>query len=440
MTLIKLSGLVSDEAGHLNGSIIQRNHAGLIMRNLKKPKNTKTIYTASMRGNWGMLQNRYNNLTLAQIYSWMEAALKITWHNKLGEPYHPTGQQLYLQSNQNIYAAGGSTVDYYTNPSISPIITSASLTTFNAGDTSMLLNVNITGNTTGFKFLVYASKSLSLGINYAYKYLKLVKTVTVGTSGDWDIYSDYIARFGRPNGNKKIFFAIRPVEVVSGNQGQKVYFNSVVQSHAFTPTDLAGCKLWLQSDIGVIKDGSNNVSGWIDNSGCGNNAVIHNPGFPPIFIPSVLDGFGSIRSTGYYDGLSFPELSDIRSVFIVLKHSTGSQDYTPVLGDAFTYYFAAGAGSNLISNISDMRTGRGFLNGNEITPVFSMVKPTIFSLIELITASNATAQYLGNDRNIPDRYWSGDFVEIIIYNQNLNDTDRLKVESYILQKYPSIIP
>jgi len=225
MTLIKYSALVSDQRGKLNGSIFSKNRAGAIVKNFAKPKNPKTSYQKTNRISWQYLIKEYSLLNVDEQSTWINAARDITWYNKVGNPYHPTGQLLYLSCNQNLSLIGISPVRTFVPHSTAPVITSASIADFYAGDTSMIIDNTLTGDKTNWYALIYSTKSLSRGIHYAYKYFRFVKFFYTNIHSTWQIYSDYFNRFGAPVVDKKLFFKIRLVNSINGMAGQDYYFN-----------------------------------------------------------------------------------------------------------------------------------------------------------------------------------------------------------------------
>src|SRR5262245_49163421 len=46
-------------------------------------------------------------------------------------------------------------------------------------------------------------------------------------------------------------------------------------------------------------------------------------------------------------GQTFDRLTDVRTIYVVVSHATGAQDYAPLLGDGTTYDFHGAEGSQL---------------------------------------------------------------------------------------------
>ena len=223
MTLIKYSGLVSDQRGKLNGSIFSKNRAGAIVKNFAKPKNPKSFYQTPNRNSWQYLIKEYSKLNLDEQRTWIDAARGFTWYNKVGNPYQPTGQLLYLSCNQNLSLIGVSPVRSFITVPAAPVVVSATIDDFFAGDSSMIIDKTLSGIKTNWYAVIYASKSLSKGINYAYKYLRYVTQFNTNILATWQIYTPYFNRFGAPLVDKKIFFKIRLINSLNGTTGQDYY-------------------------------------------------------------------------------------------------------------------------------------------------------------------------------------------------------------------------
>ena len=206
---------------------------------------------------------------------------------------------------------------------------------------------------------------------------------------------------------------------------------------AFSPTDIAGCKLWLKADAGITKDGGNYVSIWADQSGNGNDAVQATGSAQPLWVDDVLNGKPVLRFDGLDNWLEFNEIDNAISIFMVLKHRTGTGSYPITLGHLTTYDMNGGDG---IYMFSSSYTSSYVLNGNlfvnsVITPVLSSIKPIVHSLFSIIATGNIRVETICNDRFVSNHLWDGDFAEIIIFDSALSDTDRQLVENYLNAKY-----
>jgi hypothetical protein len=90
----------------------------------------------------------------------------------------------------------------------------------------------------------------------------------------------------------------------------------------FLPTDLANLELWVRSDLGITKDGSDFVSNWADQSGNGRDfAEATNK---PLWVDSLVNGEAAVRFDGSNDLLTASSWSQALPVhvFLVVNQKT----------------------------------------------------------------------------------------------------------------------
>lgn len=203
-----------------------------------------------------------------------------------------------------------------------------------------------------------------------------------------------------------------------------------------TSIPLSNMALWVSSDYGVLTTGSN-IYQWNGKSININNPAQGTAINQPTFVANQLNGYPAVQTDGTSDFLTFTEINNIRTFFVVIKHTTGTGDWQSFLGHNTTYDFAGGVGAHLWDATytnANIIYGAGYVNGVS-TPILSMIKPVTAKLITIETTGNVSANQIAEDRNIINHYWNGQFFEIIIYTTVLSTADRLLVESYLMNKY-----
>ena len=201
-----------------------------------------------------------------------------------------------------------------------------------------------------------------------------------------------------------------------------------------------GLRLWLRGDT-LTKTGSSTVSKWVDLSGNKHHATQSDAQMRPIWVDGAVGGRPAVRFDGMDDVLSFPTQSSLRSVFAVVSHATGEQDWAPLLGST-PNHFHGGEGGELFSGqyTSDaVQNAQGWIDG-VATPPLSMSKPTSPEIISLITSSGVEAERIANQdrgdgRNWEGRNWNGDYAEILLFDSVLSQAERESVEAYLKRKY-----
>lgn len=244
------------------------------------------------------------------------------------------------------------------------------------------------------------------------------------------------------------------------------YYKSKLSVLPFVPTDIAGCQLWLKADAGIIKDGSNYVSQWDDQSGNNNHAVQATAINQPLFVNSAYNGLPSIRFNGmsnFMSGIVDAPINEQLSVFFVAKQydntlnngalllnmSSVSDDYINtgeivVMANSSTSQIFFRNISGATNNYSS-----SFINSMSAfcLKIDSSAPYAIYT--HYVNGILGSTVYSGNYAFLYDRYILGcryvsglysyflniEFSEVLIYNSALSDTNRQLVENYINTKY-----
>lgn len=106
MAKIKLSALVSDIKGKMEGTVFARNGGGLYMRN-------NPIGVQKMTAKWGANKSRFasvvsswRELSARQQASWNEMAVNYTGHSVFGDDRKRSGYELFVKINQTLITSG----------------------------------------------------------------------------------------------------------------------------------------------------------------------------------------------------------------------------------------------------------------------------------------------------------------------------------------------
>lgn len=204
------------------------------------------------------------------------------------------------------------------------------------------------------------------------------------------------------------------------------------------PLNHAGLQLWLRSDTGVVVNDGDKVETWLDISGNGNDAFQTVNNFRPNLVEDVLLDKPGVVFDGFNDWLDFPELTDIRTVFWVVKED---EDATIsgrcLLGHDTQFDFFRGPNYNLFhidwANAFVLE-GTTKLNFSAVDATSTTV-PHNFSIVSLVTTGDCRASRITLDRELFTNVWDGEFLELIIYNEPLDSAAVLSVEGYLAERY-----
>ncbi len=220
--------------------------------------------------------------------------------------------------------------------------------------------------------------------------------------------------------------------------------------------------VWLKADAGVVKDGSDLVSQWSDQSGAGNNVIQGNTAFQPQFIDGVINGkpvlrFNGISNTNYLEAPHASSLvvrSDV-SVFAVINPSSlathnaiigktlGNQPapfdfYTTVNAGRPTFYRGNGSVGSFVGGVSNVVAGSSYI----LSAVARGTNGTSFmnGAFNAIAAFLAPVGDVGGPMRVGTRAdfatrMTGDIAEIILLRGAVSDAERIAITDYLGTKY-----
>ena len=197
------------------------------------------------------------------------------------------------------------------------------------------------------------------------------------------------------------------------------------------------------SKIAGIADGAQ-LNTWNDTSGAANNAIRQNgsSGGYPKYVASAVNGLPVVRfnsgNSVAGDSLKFNRITNIRSVFWVLKENAGLIDSHFLLGDDSSYHFHRGGNNGPVwdSNHADSKVKNGItkLMGSPVVGTTTSLPSGSFQLLSLVTTGDVEANQICQDRTFHGS-WQGDIAEVLIYNRALTSAEETVVGTYLAAKY-----
>lgn len=237
----------------------------------------------------------------------------------------------------------------------------------------------------------------------------------------------------------------------SGILNRRGFFSAPVSAApAFSPTDIAGLKLWLKADAGVTESGGG-VTLWADQSGQGNNAAT---GTSPTKQTNQINGLPAINfASNQWLQIQPNSIGNAGNlgIFIVLDRSSGG------------YILNKGDGATFEQTVWEMAPANGFGYVDNDIPTWVIVSYTPSSgpkIVEVacnsgttevfennvsqgsagpIGSVNAISQYIGIAGTATDGNGSQDnslkIAELIIYDAFLTSTQRASIYTYLNGRY-----
>ncbi len=217
-----------------------------------------------------------------------------------------------------------------------------------------------------------------------------------------------------------------------------IFILSCVVLKAQPPINLntiSGLKLWINGDS-VKTTNYPYIDTCYSLSSNNNHAFQTDTFYRPKVGIETLNGHPTIHFDGINDYISFTNISDVRTVYLVLRANAGMFGYNPILGSSTDLDFV-GEDSMIISNAfanNVVKSGITKLNFTQINPTIT-VRPKKYSILSIETTGNAIADNFSRDRGYAFRVWDGNLAELIIFNKVLSSTEISLIENYLIEKY-----
>lgn len=238
--LIKLTAVVDNISGKLNGTVFARNKGGHYMRSKSNPVNPQTDFQMNVRGDFGAMATAWRALTQAQRNAWDAAAADFPYQNKLGDTKILSGFNLFMKLNQNLETAN---VDIDFGRTVTPLGVAQptnvelQISAQVPGDPPQpsILRVTVQRTSSLYKttMLIYATPQFSAGIKNFKNKLRLIQVVpVVGSIGPVieNVTTAWEDRYGAlTHGGGKIGIAVRFINEISGEGSVQVSESAIVQ-------------------------------------------------------------------------------------------------------------------------------------------------------------------------------------------------------------------
>lgn len=232
MALIKLTAVVDNISGKLNGSVFARNKGGHYIRSKSNPTNPQTIRQNMVRSLLSGVSTEWRQLTHGQREAWKGAAVDFPYQNKLGDSKIYSGFNLFVKHNQNLknYDASSPTLTspMAPAPTIAPFGVTGSIGLDAQGTAITLAEVemNFSERSPDTVFQIYATPPISHGVSNFKNRLRLIDT-NDGTSAAGnllvaDITNSYPPVFGVPADGAKVGFGVRAINTVTGQGSEMI--------------------------------------------------------------------------------------------------------------------------------------------------------------------------------------------------------------------------
>ena len=225
-------------------------------------------------------------------------------------------------------------------------------------------------------------------------------------------------------------------------------------SHTLSVRD--GLVLHLRADSGVKTDADGRVFAWTDASGNSHSASQNDPARKPILVKDAAHGRPALRFDGQRRFLqlngqvltsqSFALFAVVTDRATTNAHREVFSNWNGAAGNSGSSLFLGMTGKDAVRLCDDFsgvghvaRRAEPFLLSGFNGPSGATVHQNDLALASkggpLSPRNLTTAYVIGQQGNIDGEYWHGDLFELLVYNRDLAERDRLAVQRHLSEKY-----
>lgn len=218
MALIKLTAIVDNISGKLNGTVFAKNKGGHYMRSKSKPSNPKTSWQVAVRARFGAIAQLWGALTQAQRNAWNAMASEFPYINRLGDSKILSGFALHQKLNTNLAVIGKPAISSPPEP-ISPNGVIRIELDANSAEEEFIVTGEFTQGALAVPstVVVMATPPLRDGVSNFDTQLREIGTAAEGdVRTGVDISDMYAARFGKIDRGQKIGVSVHSIADGSG--------------------------------------------------------------------------------------------------------------------------------------------------------------------------------------------------------------------------------
>jgi len=208
------------QSGKLGLTVTYQGRTGLIRRTLVTPSNPRSSSQMAVRSALASMAAGYDHLTDVQQQAWITAAAGYKTRSRLGQNGPLTGLQLYTKINCALAAIGGTSV---ITPPVSPVFTGSNVASLAITNTAGTIKLEL--NTTDAPpdgTMLWGAAPQHSGVRRA-PGMVLLGTLDSPVNDKIDITAAYVARFGAPAVNTRVFVAVQ--QNVHGFEAPATQFN-----------------------------------------------------------------------------------------------------------------------------------------------------------------------------------------------------------------------
>jgi hypothetical protein len=232
MGSIKFSGLVTGIKGKIGGTVFQTNRNGYSAKNNTGKGHGYVIGdggVARMKQNLRVatLASAWGTLTPEQRNAWINEATNWTFFNRFGDPYTPSGYELFLHVNLNLLQADRTPINEpATQQEIIPI---ANFQVLNSSISNFEIRWTAPTNYR-YRILVYGSRQQKQGKSISGQTFKFISSIGANITLPYDLTNDLLNAYKILQAGATIWLKVDVVNIETGQRSASFFTSVVLQS------------------------------------------------------------------------------------------------------------------------------------------------------------------------------------------------------------------
>jgi hypothetical protein len=222
---LKFGMIVTEGRNKIGGHVLSRNRSGAYARTKVTPTNPQSSFQVNVRASIASLASGWRSLATGLREAWNAAVKDYVGTDIFGDKVTPSGFNLYMKLNQNLYNIAVAAI---TAPPVPVAVTSFTSMVLaiakGAGTAVATVAATIPATET---VIMMATPGVSAGKSFVKSEFRKIGVFTTGTA--LDFAAMYIAKFGAlPAAGFKVFVKTIHVNETTGQAGQANMASTIV--------------------------------------------------------------------------------------------------------------------------------------------------------------------------------------------------------------------
>lgn len=211
--MLAISPNFSEMKGVQGGNIFQMYRGSIMIRNHRSGGGLDSERWQTQKLKLTEITSQWRTLTAPTQLAWEAAAPSFPYIDKFGNPQTPSGYQLFTTLNLNLLAIGQNTITAPPAPAAKPSIAPIALDITQAAGPW-----NVTWNATAAvaSVLACATSAVSVGVTRTPERTRVLAAAPMGAGQPIDIRALWVATYGEPPSEGRIFLTISATDQLSG--------------------------------------------------------------------------------------------------------------------------------------------------------------------------------------------------------------------------------